>query len=99
MALANAALIASSVYCVARFGHCDPKLLSLGSHGDAAGYGFCVGSHAGKSDVVLERRRLKPVDTRTVENTQMKSTVEIPVSCYQVIFFVCVCVCFCKEPL
>ncbi|CAL0322313.1 unnamed protein product [Lupinus luteus] len=88
MALAtSAALIASSVYCVAR---CDPKLLHFfGSHhGDAVGNsGFFVGSHAGKSDVVLERRRLKTIDTRILENnnTQIKSTFEIPVSCYQLI--------------
>ncbi|XP_061348005.1 plastid division protein CDP1, chloroplastic isoform X2 [Gastrolobium bilobum] len=90
MAFANAAVIApSSLYGVVRISYCDPKAPLLGSHGDSgSGFcssAFCVGSHAGKSDVVLERRRLKSVDTRIVENTQMKSTIEIPVSCYQLI--------------
>lgn len=93
MALANAAVIGHSPYGVARISYyCEPKAPPfLGSHG-LCGSSFCVGSHAGNSDVVLERRKLKPSDnttTRIVEkNTQMmKSTVEIPVSCYQVIQF------------
>ncbi|OIW15673.1 hypothetical protein TanjilG_09611 [Lupinus angustifolius] len=89
MALAtNTTLIpSSSVYCVARFGSRDLNLPFSGSHGDVGDSVFCVGSHAGKSDVVLERRRLKPVNTRIVENnnSHIKSTFEITVSCYQLI--------------
>ncbi|KAJ1390046.1 hypothetical protein SESBI_37762 [Sesbania bispinosa] len=91
MAFANAAAIGPSLYGVARISYCDTKAPLLGSHGEVgSGFcnsAFCVGSHAGKSDVVLERRKLKSVDSnpRIVENSQMKSTVEIPVSCYQLI--------------
>ncbi|KAE9588308.1 hypothetical protein Lalb_Chr22g0353981 [Lupinus albus] len=89
MALAtNAALIpSSSVYCVSRFGSRDPNLPFSGSHGDIGDSVFCVWSHAGNRDLVLERRRLKPVNTRIVENnnTHINSTFEIPVSCYQLI--------------
>ncbi|CAL0323881.1 unnamed protein product [Lupinus luteus] len=89
MAIAtNTTLIpSSSVYCVARFGYRDLNLPFSGSHGDAVDSVFCVGSYAGKSDVVLERRRLKPVNTRIVENnnSHIKSTFEITVSCYQLI--------------
>ncbi|PNX58693.1 hypothetical protein L195_g059317, partial [Trifolium pratense] len=83
MALTNAAVIGPSLYGVARI----TKVPFLGSKGEVAS-GFCVGSHSGKSDVVLERRKLKSVNNnsnRIVENVQLKSTVEIPVSCYQVI--------------
>jgi len=96
MALANAAVIGPSLYSVARI----TKAPFLGSHGEIGsgfcGSAFCVSSHAGKSDVVLERRKLKSGDSsnnnRIVENPQLKSSVEIPVSCYQVIenLFVCV---------
>lgn len=94
MALANAVAIRPSLYGVARISYCDTKSPFLGSHGDSgSGFcssAFCVGSHAGKSEVVLERRKLKFVDnnnnnSRIVENIHVKSTVEIPVSCYQVI--------------
>ncbi|MED6181128.1 hypothetical protein PIB30_016657 [Stylosanthes scabra] len=90
MALANASAIApSSLRYFARVGSFDLKAPFSGIHGDAGsgfcGSSFCVGLHAGKSDVVLERRRLKPVDTLIIENAQLKSTVEIPVSCYQLI--------------
>lgn len=104
MALANAAVVGPSLYGVSRI----TKAPFLGSHGDAGsgfcGSSFCIGSHAGKSDVILERRKLKSVDdnnNRIVENPHVKSSVEIPVSCYQVIknCFVCclncVCVCLC----
>lgn len=103
MAFANASAIAPSLRYFARVGYFDLKVPFAGFRGDAGsgfcGSAFCVGSHAGKSDVVLERRRLKPVDTRIVENAQMKSSVEIPVSCYQVIeatlfFFNCMCMSF-----
>ncbi|XP_057758866.1 plastid division protein CDP1, chloroplastic isoform X1 [Arachis stenosperma] len=90
MAFANASAIApSSLRYFARVGSFDLKVPFSGIHGDVGsgfcGSSFCVGLHAGKSDVVLERRRLKPVDTRIIENAQLKSTVEIPVSCYQLI--------------
>ncbi|XP_045814432.1 plastid division protein CDP1, chloroplastic-like [Trifolium pratense] len=83
MALTNAAVIGPSLYGVARI----TKVPFLGSKGEVAS-GFSVGSHSGKSDVVLERRKLKSVNNnsnRIVENVQLKSTVEIPVSCYQLI--------------
>jgi hypothetical protein len=89
MALANAAVTVPSLYGVSRI----IKVPFLGSNGEISsgfcGSAFCVGSHSGKSDVVLERRKLKSVNNnnsnRIVENVQLKSTVEIPVSCYQVI--------------
>jgi len=89
MALANAAGIGPSLYSVTRI----TKAPFFGSHGEIGsgfcGSAFCVGSYAGKSDVVLERRKLKSGDSnsnnRIVENQVLKSTVEIPVSCYQVI--------------
>ncbi|AES76369.2 plastid division protein CDP1 [Medicago truncatula] len=88
MALANAAVIGPSLYSVARI----TKAPFPGSHGEIGsrfcGSAFCVCSHAGKSDVVLERRKLKFGDSnnnRIVENQVLKSTVEIPVSCYQLI--------------
>jgi hypothetical protein len=88
MALANAAVTVPSLYGVSRI----TKVPFLGSNGEISsgfcGSAFCVGSHSGKSDVVLERRKLKSVNNnsnRIVENVQFKSTVEIPVSCYQVI--------------
>ncbi|WJX66957.1 hypothetical protein P8452_51460 [Trifolium repens] len=88
MALANAAVTVPSLYGVSRI----TKVPFLGSNGEISsgfcGSAFCVGSHSGKSDVVLERRKLKSVNNnsnRIVENVQFKSTVEIPVSCYQLI--------------
>ncbi|CAL5184902.1 unnamed protein product [Lathyrus oleraceus] len=88
MALANAAVVGPSLYGASRI----TKAPFLGSHGDAGsgfcGSSFCIGSHAGKSDVILERRKLKSVDNnnnRIVENPHVKSSVEIPVSCYQLI--------------
>ncbi|KAK7314760.1 hypothetical protein VNO77_33288 [Canavalia gladiata] len=92
MTFANAAAIPPTLCGVVRVSYCDPKVPLVGcSHGEAAsgfsGSAFSVGSRAGMSDVVLERRKLKSVDTRIVENTPMKSSVEIeiPVSCYQLI--------------
>lgn len=87
MAFTYAAAIAPSLYGV-RIGYCEVKVpLYVGSHGEANAASFCVSSHAGKSDLVLERRKLKKVDTPIVDNAQMKSSVEveIPVSCYQII--------------
>ncbi|GAU41824.1 hypothetical protein TSUD_299900 [Trifolium subterraneum] len=90
MALTNATVIGPSLYVVARI----TKVPFLGSNGEiSSGFcssAFCVGSHSGKSDVVLERRKLKSVNNNNnsngiVENVQLKSTVEIPVSCYQLI--------------
>lgn len=94
MAFANAAVIGPSLYGVG----CIAKIPLLSSHGEVVGSGFCgssfcVGSHSGKSDVVLERRKLKSVDknNHVFENSHMKSAVEIPVSCYQVVENCCVC--------
>lgn len=100
MAFTYAAPIAPSLYGIARIGYCDQKVSLAGSPGEVNTSLFCVSSHAGKSDVLLERRKLKSADTRIAENTQMKSSVEIeiPVSCYQVIelaAFVVLCVCAC----
>ncbi|KAL5081268.1 hypothetical protein RYX36_009689 [Vicia faba] len=90
MALANAAVVGPSLYGVSRIA----KAPFLGSHGDVGsgfcGSSFCIGSHAGKSDVIIERRKLKYVENnnnnnRIVENPLLKSSVEIPVSCYQLI--------------
>lgn len=100
MAFTYAAAIAPSIYGIARIGYCDQKVSLAGSHGEVNTTSFCVSSHAGRSDVLLERRKLKLADTRIVENTQMKSSaeIEIPVSCYQVIelaAFVVLCVLAC----
>ncbi|KAL5142743.1 Plastid division protein CDP1, chloroplastic [Glycine soja] len=87
MAFTYAAPIAPSLYGIARIGYCDQKVSLAGSPGEVNTSLFCVSSHAGKSDVLFERRKLKSADTRIAENTQMKSSVEIeiPVSCYQLI--------------
>ncbi|OIW12002.1 hypothetical protein TanjilG_16113 [Lupinus angustifolius] len=92
MALPNADpfITSPSFYCVARFSYCLPF---SGPHGDsgAGNSGFCVGSHAVKSDVLIERTRFKPMNTHSVENNNndynnlIKPTFEIPVSCYQLI--------------
>lgn len=98
MAVTNAALIVPSFYCVSRF-NCsvkcqeDRKVSFLGFPSES-GSGFCsstfcsssscVGSHGKRTDIVIGKRRLNAVDTRTVENAQTKSTVEVPVTCYQV---------------
>ncbi|XP_020212382.1 plastid division protein CDP1, chloroplastic [Cajanus cajan] len=87
MAFAYAAAIAPSLCGVARIGFCDQRPPLLGPHGEAGAPSFCVSSHAGRSDVALERRKLKSGDARVVENAPTKSSVgvEIPVSCYQLI--------------
>ncbi|KAE9586126.1 hypothetical protein Lalb_Chr24g0398581 [Lupinus albus] len=96
MTLPNAApfITSPSVYCVARFSYHLPS-------SGAGNSGFCVGSHAVKSDVLIERRRLKPLNTHTVENNNnnnnnlIKPTFEIPVSCFQVIYTTCCCLFLC----
>lgn len=87
---------APSFYGV-RIGYCDVKVPFLGSNFETNAASFCVSSHSGKSDVMLERRMLKMVDTRIVENSLTKSTdeIEIPVSCYKVTELVVLCLGVC----
>ncbi|XP_028786235.1 plastid division protein CDP1, chloroplastic [Neltuma alba] len=94
MAVASAALIAPSLYCISRFNYnvkCqeDHKVF-LSDFPAEYGSGFCgsilcIGSQAKRTDIVTGKRRLNAVDTRIVENAQTKSTIEIPITCYQLI--------------
>ncbi|KAF7820304.1 plastid division protein CDP1, chloroplastic-like [Senna tora] len=92
MAFANAALIVPSLYCVSRFNfsvrHQEDHKVSFSGFPAESSSGFCsstfcVGSHAKRSDVAIGKRKLNAVDTGIVENAQTKSSVEIPVTCYQ----------------
>ncbi|XP_054819249.1 plastid division protein CDP1, chloroplastic isoform X1 [Prosopis cineraria] len=94
MAVANAALISPSSYCISRFNcniRCqeDHKVFLSGFPAEpGSGFcssTFCVGSHAKRTDISSGKRRTNAVDTRIVDNIQTKSTIEIPVSCYQLI--------------
>lgn len=96
MAVANAALITPSLYCVSRLNFSvknqeEHKISFLGfpaESGSCSNFcssSFCVGSLGRRADFAIGKRRLNAVDTRIVENAQTKSTVDIPVSCYQVI--------------
>lgn len=45
-----------------------------------------IGSHLRRSELPTRQRRLNAVDTHIVENAPTRTTVEIPVTCYQVAF-------------
>ncbi|KAI9092559.1 hypothetical protein K1719_027687 [Acacia pycnantha] len=94
MAVASAALVAPSLYSISRFNYnvkCqeDHKVFLPdfpAEYGSVFGSStFCVGSLAKRTDIATGKRRLNAVDTRIVENAQTKSTIEIPVTCYQLI--------------
>ncbi|KAJ7970173.1 plastid division protein CDP1, chloroplastic [Quillaja saponaria] len=66
----------------------DHKFSVLGVGETSCGIGiprFYVGSHSKRTDILTGKLRFNAVDTGIVENVQAKSTIEIPVTCYQLI--------------
>ncbi|KAJ7970162.1 plastid division protein CDP1, chloroplastic-like [Quillaja saponaria] len=66
----------------------DHKFSVLGVGETSCGIGiprFYVGSHSKRTDILTGKLRFNAVDTGIVENVQTKSTIEIPVTCYQLI--------------
>lgn len=49
-------------------------------------YRISIGSHLWRSETHSRRWRSNAVDTRIVQNAPSRTTVEIPVTCYQVTF-------------